>query len=160
MPFDVTETTLPGVGKRYEIFLDKDRSIAVLIESSGERTLYYREDQDDDYEEIIQLKDEVARTLGLFLVGAYYQPIAGEIPDETESGEHIEWYSITNESPVRDNTIGEVDIDGTSATLLGIEHDGDVLSSPDSDFTLEVGDRLIVIGSDAAHEEIATLLKP
>ncbi|MCU4750428.1 hypothetical protein OB919_00285 [Halobacteria archaeon AArc-curdl1] len=71
MPFDVKETVLPGVGKRYELYLDANRSIAILVRSSGERQVYFREHPDEDYEEQYALTDSQARTLGLFLVGAY-----------------------------------------------------------------------------------------
>ena len=154
MPFDVQETTLPGVGKKYELYLDENRCIAIIIESSGPRRLHYREHEDDDFEEILSLTDSQARTLGLFLVGAYYQPIAAEVPEETEAGEHIEWYSVTSESPLVETPIDAIGFEELGTVLLGIEHEGRVISAPDPDFTLSAGDRLIVCATDDGHEAL------
>ena len=160
MPFNVTETTLPGVGKRYELFLDENRSVAVLIQSTGERQVYYRTDPGADYTEQFTLTDSQARTLGLFLVGAYYQPISGQLTEETTDGEHIRWYSVTADSPLVGVSKAEVVIEAeTETTLLGLERDSVVRSVIESDTVFEVGDRLIVIGTAAAHQELELLLE-
>ena len=158
MPFDVTETTLPGVGKKYELYLDETRCVAVLIESSGTRRVMYRDDPDEDFNEIFELTDSQARTLGLFLVGAYYQPVAGHLPEETDSGEHIEWYSITEETPLVGMQLAAASIEDTGTTLLGIEHDGAVISAPTDEYTFEVGDRLIVCATSEGHATLEARL--
>ena len=159
MPFDVKETDLPGVGKRFEMFVDERRSVAVLIEISGDRTVYYRENPADDYEEQFELTDSQARTLGLFLVGAYYQPVAGQISEETTKGEFIKWYSVTAESGLAGVREDEVVIEAeTDTTLLGLERDGDVRSVIENDVVFEVGDRLIIIGTAEAHTQLDHLL--
>lgn len=151
MPFDVTETTLPGVGKKYELYLDENQCIAIILESSGTRQVLYRETAEDDFQSIFTLTDSLARTLGLFLVGAYYQPVAGHLPEETETGEHIEWYSVRTDSPLVGTRVDELGIADTETVLLGIEHDGKLISAPDDDFTFEVGDRLILCATDGGH---------
>ena len=159
MPFDVKETVLPGVGKRYELYLDANRSIAIVVRSSGERQVYFRENPNDDYEEQYALTDSQARTLGLFLVGAYYQPIAGQLSQETSGGEHIRWYSVTEDSGLAGAREDEVVIESkTETTLLGLERDGEVRSVIENDVVFEVGDRLIVIGTADAHQELERLL--
>ncbi|MCL9816767.1 cation:proton antiporter regulatory subunit [Natronocalculus amylovorans] len=159
MPFDIKETDLPGVGKRYELYLDPNRSIAVLIHSTGGRKVFYREHVDDDYTEQFELTDSQARVLGLFLVGAYYQPIAGQISEETVSGEYIKWYSVTAESGLAGRPRDEVVIEKkTETVLLGLERDGEVHSVIERDVVFEVGDRLIVIGTREAHKELNNLL--
>jgi len=160
MPFDIKETQLPGVGKRYEVYIDEQRSIAVLIEPSGTRKVYYRESSVDDYEEQFTLTDSQARTLGLLLVGAYYQPIAGQISEETASGEHIRWYSVTEDSGLAGNPKDEVVIESrTETVLLGLERDEEVRSVIEDDVVFEIGDRLIVIGTDNAHQQLESLLE-
>lgn len=155
MPFDVTETTLPGVGRRYEVDLDETRSVAITLEPSGQRQVFYREHADADYERITTLTDSQARTIGLFLVGAYYQPVAGSLPEETRSGQHIEWYSVAADGPAVGMTLADLDIDGIEGThLLGIEQNGTVDSSPAPETTLSAGDRLIIIATPDAHGTI------
>ena len=160
MPFDVKETVLPGVGKRFELYLDANRSIAVVLRTSGERQVYYREQTTEDYEEQFTLTDSQARTLGLFLVGAYYQPVAGQLSEETSGGEHIRWYSVTAESGLAETRRDEIVIEKeTETTLLGLERGGEVISVIENDVVFEVGDRLIVIGTDEAHKQLDSLLQ-
>ncbi|WP_331233917.1 cation:proton antiporter regulatory subunit [Natronorarus salvus] len=155
MPFDVKETKLPGVGRKYEVLLDEDRTVATVIQPNGTRRVLYRDDPDEDYEELFELTDSQARTIGLFLVGAYYQPVAAKIAEETAGGEHIEWYSTTEDSTVEGKRLDEVGVEAeTGATLLGIERAGKVLSTPPDGFVLEAGDRLIVIGTSEAHKRM------
>ncbi|MWV65780.1 hypothetical protein GRS48_13260 [Halorubrum sp. JWXQ-INN 858] len=159
MPFEVKETTIPGVGKRFDLYLDANRSVAVVVHSSGERQVFYREHRSDDYDEVFRLTDTQARTFGLFLVGAYYQPVAGQLAEETSAGEHIRWYSVTAESGLAGNREDEVVIESrTDTTLLGLERDGEVRSVIENDVVFEVGDRLIVIGTAEAHRELEALL--
>lgn len=159
MPFDVKETTLPGVGKRYELYLNESQSVAVVLRVGGERQVYYREDPQADYTEQFALTDSQARTLGLFLVGAYYQPIAGQISEDTTTGEHIRWYSVTEDSRLAGVREDEVVIEAkTDTTLLGLERDGEVRSVIENDVVFDVGDRLIVIGTDDAHKDLERLL--
>lgn len=160
MPFDIKETVLPGVGKRFELYLDAERSIAVVLRTSGERQVYYREGTAEDYQEQFSLTDSQARTLGLFLVGAYYQPVAGQLSEETATGEHIRWYSVTEESGLAEARKDEVVIEKeTETTLLGLERGGEVTSVIENDVVFEVGDRLIVIGTDEAHKQLDSLLQ-
>jgi len=160
MPFDVKETELPGVGKKYELYLDEERSVSVLIKTSGEREIYYRERREDDYDKQFVLTDSQARTLGLFLVGAYYQPIAAQVSEETASGEHIRWYSLTPDSGLIGNREDEVVIEEkTETTVLGLERDGEVRSVIEDDVVFEAGDRLIVVGTAEAHSELQRLLE-
>ena len=160
MPFDVKETELPGVGKKYELYLDEERSVSVLIKTDGEREIYYRERREDDYDQQFVLTDSQARTLGLFLVGAYYQPIAAQVSEETASGEHIRWYSLTHDSGLVGNREDEVVIEEqTDTTVLGLERDGEVRSVIEDDVVFEAGDRLIVVGTADAHTDLERLLE-
>ncbi len=159
MPFDVKETDLPGVGKKFEMFIDEIRSVSVLIETSGKRRVFYREDPAEDYDEQLELTDSQARTLGLFLVGAYYQPVAGQISEETTDGEFIKWYSVTEGSGLAGVREDEVVIEAkTETTLLGLERDGEVRSVIEDNVVFDVGDRLIVIGTAGAHDQLGDLL--
>lgn len=158
--FKVKETTVPGVGKKYELHLNKNRSIAVVIQSGGSRQVLYREDPNDDYEKLFDLTDTQARTLGLFLMGAYYQPVAARLSEESARGEHIEWYAVTEDSPVLDTYSDKSDIEKrTGVKILGVERDEEIDSVPGDEFNFEAGDRLMAIGTDEAHEKLNALLQ-
>ncbi len=159
MPLEVREENIPGAGRRYEIDLDDHESIAVMIYSDGRRELFYRDsEQSEDYRRVLQLSDAQARTLGLFLVGAYYQPIASKLGEQSEDGEYIEWYTIDDGTPVVGKSVGETDIQTRfGGTVLGIERNGSVQSTVD-ETPIEVGHRLIVLGTDETHRELTALL--
>jgi TrkA domain protein len=160
MPFQIEETTLPGIGKRYEMYLDEDRSIAVVIQSDGGRRVFCRDDPHEDYEEVMELTDPQARTLGLFLVGAYYQPVAARLSEETARGEHIEWYAITEDSPILKARMNKSDMERKAGVkVLGVDRDGEIDSVPGDDFDFEAGDRLMAIGKDEAHDKLNAVLR-
>ncbi|MFC6906939.1 cation:proton antiporter regulatory subunit [Halalkalicoccus tibetensis] len=158
MPFEIEETTLPGVGKRYEMYLNEDRSIAVVIQSNGSRQVFCRDDPSEDYEEVMELTDPQARTLGLFLVGAYYQPVAARLSEETARGEHIEWYAITENSPIQHMNKSDMERK-TGVKILGVDRDGEIDSVPGDDFDFKAGDRLMVIGTDETHDKLNAVLR-
>ncbi|WP_331233923.1 hypothetical protein [Natronorarus salvus] len=142
------------------MYLDEQRSNAVLIEPTGIRKVYCREGSAEDYEEQFTLTDSQVLTLGLLLVGAYYQPIAGQISEETAGGEHIRWYSVTEDSGLAGSPKDEVVIEEETETVLfGLERDGEVRWVVEDDVVFDIGDCLIVIGSDDAHQQLELLLE-
>lgn len=72
----------------------------------------------------------------------------------------MEWYAITDDSPIAGTRLDTADIEGkTGITPLGIEHDGEIDSTPDDDVVFEAGDRLLVTGRGTAHEELNRFLQ-
>lgn len=157
MPLEIRESNLPGVGKKYEVDLDSHQSVAVIIHSNGRREVFYRDDREGtDYQEVLNLSDSQARILGLFLVGAYYQPIATKLGQQSDDGEYVDWYSVDENSTLvglqKKEIYSESDFDGI---VLGVERDSEVRSTVDDEFIFDVGDRLIVIGADSAHQKLS-----
>lgn len=160
MPLEIRERELPGVGVRYEVDLTADESLATVIHNSGRRGLYHRTDPSGDYERITELSDSQARALGLLLVGAYYQPVPTRVGDVTPTDEHTKWYQIGVDAPAAGKTIGEIDIESRNgAAILAVVRSGGRTANPPDDFTLEVDDRLVVIGDQTAHGELGELLQ-
>ncbi|ACM58262.1 cation:proton antiporter regulatory subunit [Halorubrum lacusprofundi] len=157
MPLEVRERDIPGVGMRYEIDLDDHQTVMVLLHTNGRREIYYRDTQkSDDFERVFSLSDTQARALGLFLVGAYYQPIATKFGQESSSGRYVDWYAVDSRSPldgVQRETVPFTDEYGV--TLLAVERDDAVHSTIDDAFTFAAGDSLIVLGTDGQHNDFA-----
>lgn len=158
MPLEIRERELPGVGVRYEVDLTQEESIATVIHNSGRRGLYYREDPAADYEIVAELSDSQARALGLLLVGAYYQPVPARTGEVTPTDEHTKWYQIRQNAPAVGKTVGEIDAgtDGEAA-ILAVVRSGERTAHPPETFTLAVDDHLVVIGDQAAHQELDDL---
>lgn len=84
----------------------------------------------------------------------------------TESGEYIEWYSITPNSPGVDTGLAAVqrratDLtflgtgrERTNLTFLGIERQGTCTSAPSADTISQAGQPLIAPEISASHSEM------
>ncbi|WP_418285477.1 cation:proton antiporter regulatory subunit [Halorubrum sp. DTA46] len=160
MPLEVRERDIPGVGMRYEIDVDDHQTVMALLHTNGRRDIYYRDSEEsDEFERIFRLSDTQARTLGLFLVGAYYQPIATKFGQESSSGRYVDWYTVDSGSPldgVERRTVSFTEEYGV--TLLAVERDDTVHSTVGDAFTFAAGDSLIVLGTDGQHNDFATFV--
>lgn len=152
---DVTETDLPGVGKRFEVELGGDEAAIVLIHNNGRRELFHRPESGADAEKLLELSDREARTIGSLLEGAHFQPVATDTTETTigEDGIMLEWYTLDADDELTGMSIGTVDVRRrTGATVAAIEREGEVIQSPGPDFVFEDDDQLVVVGSRENHE--------
>lgn len=148
----VCETSIPGVGRKYELDCGTDR-LVVLLRHDGERELYRR--IDDDHEKLLDLPGGNARKLATILAGGYFQPVEPESVDLPLGDAIIEWVDVTAASPIADSTLAEAGIWGeTGATVIAVQRGSDTHPSPDPAFELREGDALVAIGT---RDELATL---
>lgn len=110
---DVTETDLPGVGKRFEVDLRGDETAVVLIHNNGRRELFSRPDSSADAKKLLELSDREARTIGSLLEGAHFQPIATDTTETTigEDGIMLEWYTLDEDAELVGMSIGTAAVD-------------------------------------------------
>jgi len=151
---DVSETDLPGVGKRFEVDIGDGETAVVLVHNTGRRELFVRPDPDADAEEVLRLDDEAARVIGSILEGAHFQPKATDLT-ETTIGDNVmlEWYTLDEDAPLVGKSLQEAAVrNRTGATVAAIERSGEVIQSPSADFSFQTGDQLIVVGSRENHE--------
>lgn len=154
---DVSETDLPGVGKRFELDIGSGETVVILVHNTGRRELFLRPDPDADAEELLDLTDKQARMVGSILEGAHFQPIATD-ETATKIGDNImlEWYTLESDSPLVGQSLAEANVrNATGATVTAIERGDDVIQSPDPERVFEAGDRLIVVGARENHEIFA-----
>ncbi|MDL5362701.1 cation:proton antiporter regulatory subunit [Halalkalicoccus sp. NIPERK01] len=158
---DVSETDLPGVGKRFEVELEEGGVAVVVIHNSGRRELFYRESPDADGEELLDLTDRESRVVGSILEGAFFQPVRTQAPETTlGEGVILEWYTLERDSPVVGETLEESDIRRrTGATIIAVERGEEVFASPEADFTLRAGDVAVAVGTRENQTELENLLE-
>ncbi len=157
---DVTETDLPGVGKKHEIDLGEGRELVVVTHNSGRREIHHRTSPDADSERLLTLTDQQARTVGTILEGAYFQPVPSDAV-ETLLGEDtlLEWYVVDEESPLVGETLASADVDGTTGvTVVAVERAGTVLSDLGAQTTFRAGDTVVVAGDREACAHFDDLL--
>ncbi|KAB1192842.1 potassium transporter TrkA [Haloferax sp. MBLA0076] len=157
----VYESDLPGVGKKHEVELGDGARLVIVTHNTGKREVFRRASADSDSEKLFELDDELARQVGTLLEGAYFQPV--ETTDiETLLGDStlLEWVEVSPDSDVAGKTLGESDLrQATGASVIAIERDDEVITSPGGETPIEAGDTLIVIGPRESCREFAALVK-
>lgn len=154
---DISETELPGVGKRFEVDIGGGESAVVVVHNTGRRELFVRPDPDADAEELLDLSDKEARIIGSILEGAHFQPVATD-NTATQIGDNVmlEWYTLDEDSPLVGKTLAAADVrNATGATIVAVERGDEVIQSPEAKFTAKAGDQLIAVGTGENHEEFA-----
>lgn len=156
----VTETDLPGVGKKHEIGLGNGESLIVLTHNSGRRDVYKRPQEDADSELIFTLSDQLARTVGTILEGAHFQPIGHDTRETMlPGGAMIEWFTVEDDGQIVGQSLEEADIHSrTGASIITIERDDGVIVSPGPGIIIQTGDTLIAVGDRDAVEALEQLL--
>ncbi|AKG41967.1 potassium transporter TrkA [Streptomyces sp. JH002] len=67
-------TDLPGVGKRYDIDLEReDERVSVVIRSGGMRDLYVFTSRSADPTAVLELTEEQARKVGAVLSATFFE---------------------------------------------------------------------------------------
>lgn len=154
---DVSETDLPGVGKRFEVDLGGGESAVVVVHNTGRRELFVRPSPDADAEELLDLTDREARVVGSILEGAHFQPVATDMT-ATRIGDNVmlEWYTLDADSSLVGRSLEEADVRSTTgATVVAVERGDEVIQSPDAVFSFDAKDQLIVVGTGEDHEQFA-----
>lgn len=146
---DVSETDLPGVGKKHEIALRSGVQAVILTHNSGKRELMLKEDADADPERLLELTDQESRVLGTVLEGAYFQPVeSGD--DETTFADDmmIDWITVLESSPVVGATVSSTVPD--YVTVLAIYQNEELITGSFTDTVFQAGDTVIVAGTQDA----------
>ncbi len=157
-PFDdlmtVYETTIPGVGRKYELDCGTDR-LVVLLRHDGERELYRRDGDDSD--KLLDLPGADARTLATILAGGYFQPIVSESVELPLGDAIIEWVDVTDGSPLVGSPLGDANLrEATGATVIAVQRGRETHPSPDPDFEIRPDDALVAVGT---RDELSALSK-
>jgi TrkA domain protein len=154
---DVSETDLPGVGKRFELEIGGGETVVIVVHNTGRREVFVRPEPSADAELVLDLTDQESRIVGSILEGAHFQPVATDTT-KTTIGDNVmlEWYTLEEESPLVGQSLREADVRNTTgATVTAIERGDDVVQSPDPDRVLKAGDQLIVVGTRENHEKFS-----
>jgi TrkA domain protein len=157
---EVHTDELPGIGQRFEIELQDDLQIIVVIHKTGQREVFRRSSSEQDAEELLELTDEQARLLGSILIGGFYQPSASKTAKAT-TGENttIEWQTLREPSNLIGQSIEQAAVrDRTGVTIVAVQRGDDVISNPNPEFTFNPGDVLVTIGTLEQQNQLETLL--
>lgn len=156
----IRESDLPGVGKKHEIDLADGTTLIVLTHNTGKREVFKRAHPDADSEKLFELPDQLARTVGTILEGAYFQPIQADMQETTlPGGILLEWYEVQPGADLVGETLASAEIGArTGVTVVAIQRGDETIDSPPPDTEIEEGDTLIVVGTQEDCQAFENLL--
>ncbi len=141
---DVTESDLPGVGKKHEVNIGGGQQLVIVTHNSGKREVFRRASADSDSEKLFELTDKLARQVGTLLEGAYFQPVeTSHVETLLSEGTLLEWYAVEADSPLVGETLAGANVgQRTGVTVVAIQRGDDVSPGPTSTVEIEDGDTL------------------
>ncbi len=158
---EVSETSLPGVGVRYEIATNDRRQVGVVVHQTGRRDLViYDTDDVDSVCESIELTEDEAHTLGELLGGSR---VLERMHDAIHQVEDlvIAWVRIDPSSPVAGATLTEASLrTRTGAGVVALVAESGSIPVPGGSTRLRPGDTAVLVGVAGAVERATALLAP
>jgi len=104
----IKEAELPGLGKKYEVTLESDDQLVVVIHDEGHRELYVFIEDEEDPVASVTMTDQEARQVGSIINGSFYQPRLLERLETAVSDLHIDWLVIDTRSKIVGKSIGSL----------------------------------------------------
>lgn len=160
---EINESTLPGIGKKYDLRCGSGESLSIVVHNSGMREIHHFDPNNrEGPRAVTTLTDEEARRIGAILSGAYFKPRVIQDVELAVEGLLIEWVQVKPGTQLANKTIGELQVRRrTSITIAAIVRDGKPIINPNPDELLKVGDTLVLIGDEESFAKFKqTLLNP
>jgi TrkA domain protein len=156
----VYETEVPGVGHKFELELDGDERLVVLIHHDGKREVYHRPGENADSEKLFSLSGQLARQLGSILEGAHFQPVELDEVRVPVGEAIIEWFDVEPDSRLAGQTLAAADIrDRTGVSVIAIQRGEETVSNPEPTETVAVGDILVTLGTRDEQDDFGTFVE-
>jgi TrkA domain protein len=156
----VYEAEVPGVGHKFELELDEEERLVVIVHYDGRRDLYRRPAPNADSVELASLTGRQARQLGSILEGAYFQPVEMDDLGVPLGDSIIEWLTVEGDSPVAGESLAECDIrERTGASVIALQRDEQTMPNPEPDLEIESGDVIVAIGTREQHQALAEFVE-
>lgn len=156
----VYEADIPGVGHKFELELDGEQRLVVIIHHDGKRELYRRPAPNEDSVQLASLTGKQARQLGSILEGAYFQPVEMDDLGVPLGESIIEWITVEEGSPIAGDTLQECGVRRkTGTSIIAIQRGEETTANPQPDFRIEPEDVLVAIGTreeQAALEDVVS----
>lgn len=155
----ISESELPGIGRRYEIDVrDRSRAVAV-VHTSGRRDLFAFKPGADEATASVQLDDERARQLGAILGGSYYRPHSVGPVTSIIGRFAIEAVDIPEGSPITGRTILDLELRRrTGVSIVALLEGNRTALDPGPGSVLDAGDVVVVVGTEAALAEFRRMV--
>jgi TrkA domain protein len=157
---EILETELPGIGKRFTLPLETGGELAVVVHTSGDKDLYFRENERTDAL-AVTLSDAEARRVAAVLTGGFWQPSPIDMFRAAlakKSG--LETVTVLPGSGVVGHAIEALDIrKRTGCSIVAIlRSDGTSVPNPSPETPIDANDILVVIADAAGVAKLEDLV--
>ncbi|HTJ37986.1 MAG TPA: cation:proton antiporter regulatory subunit [Dactylosporangium sp.] len=156
---DVERIDLPGIGTSHVVTTARGRRIGIVSHRTGRRDLvvYDKEDPDTSVVSVALSADE-ANAIAEYLGTARIVEQLAEMQRQV-AGLVTEQLVLAAGSPYDGRTLGDTRArTRTGASIVAVVRGNDVIASPRPDFGLLAYDLIVVVGTAAGVEGVATLL--
>lgn len=148
MQVRVEQTALPGIGIRYDFTTVDGRRIGVVAHRSGRRDLVVYDSEDPDAcVAQLAMNDEEATALAELLGASLMVSQLAGLRDEA-AGLLTEEVTLTADSPYVGRKLGDARVrTRTSASIVAVFRNANVVVSPGPDFVFNAGDVVVGVGT-------------
>jgi TrkA domain protein len=157
---EVSETSLPGVGIRYDFETNEGIRVAVIHHRTGLRELVvYDADDPDAARKVASLDESDSRVLAELLGTS---KVAEELVRLQQSieGLAIDWLPVSEGTPYAGKTIGDTGArTRTGVSIVAVLRGEEASPAPGPEFELRAGDTLVVVGTGRGVDALAVLLR-
>lgn len=144
----IEETSLPGVGRRFDFDAEYGKRVGVITHRDGKREVFVASREDPDAcAETIMLTPEEAEAVADLLGGSTVTRQVTTLTNEIE-GLAIDWITLENTTPFHARLLGDTMLrTHTGASIVAIVRDGVAIPAPGPAQALLSGDVLVVVGT-------------
>lgn len=156
---EIEETTLPGLGIRYEFTTARGNRVGIVHHRTGRRELLlYDRDEPDRCRDVVALDEDDSRTLAEMLGGSR---VAEQLDRLQEvEGLAIDWLPVPEGTPYAEGRMGDTRArTRTGVSVVAVLRGQEAHPAPGPDFILRAGDTLVVVGTARGIEDLAVLLR-
>ncbi|WBB78205.1 potassium transporter TrkA [Micromonospora sp. WMMD882] len=155
----VEQTALPGIGVRHDMMTESGRRLGVVSHRNGRRDLVlYDPDDPDSCQHDIPLTDDEAEALADILGASLMLGQLAGLRDQA-AGLLTEQIAIPAGSRYVNRRLGDTKArTRTSASIVAVLRDREVIASPDPAFRFAAGDVVVVVGTRQGLDGVTAIL--
>lgn len=155
----IEETSLPGVGLRFDFIAEDGGRIGVVHHKTGRKELFVCTAEDPDSAVMtLHLSDEESHALSEALGGATVTESLTDLQQKIE-GLAIDWLNVDAGTPYAGKTIGDARIrTRTGVSVVAVIRGDQAYPAPGPGFHVEADDTLVVVGTPKGIKTVDEIL--
>jgi TrkA domain protein len=154
----ITQTSLPGVGVRYDLDLESGRRVGVLAHRTGRRELFAYSIRDPDAVDTeLAFTPEEGKIVADLLGGTQLLESLQKV--QQIEGLAIDWLELPPASQFADRTIADAQVrTRTGVSIVAVIREDTAHPAPGPEFRFEAGDTVLVVGTPQGIASASSLL--